>query len=290
LGQRILIVDDERVLRIVVKQMLIHCGRGYVVDGACDGHEAMTLIRSAEYDLVIADILMPVMDGVELLRMLRKERPGLPVVMVTAVGDEGFILNCFANGAWDYLMKPLDVRYLRTTIRRALVASATMDSLPQDMYVNARDSGTLELTAASDFEYVHRFRRFTEVLLRAKLPSAVREDIRMAIEEIGKNAIEWGNRHERCKRVRLAYCLETDRITFRIEDEGDGFCRATIPDPSLDPLGHVAQREKEGKRPGGYGIHIISSVMDQVRYNDKGNAVVMTKFLTGPGRNGAMPN
>jgi serine/threonine-protein kinase RsbW len=107
----------------------------------------------------------------------------------------------------------------------------------------------------------------------------VREDVRLAVEELGRNAVEWGNKFDHHKRVRLSYRLFDDRIVFRIEDEGEGFLPEAVPDPSIDPIAHVERRAREGKRHGGFGIHIVKSMMDAVEYNEKGNVVEMTKYF-----------
>jgi CheY-like chemotaxis protein/anti-sigma regulatory factor (Ser/Thr protein kinase) len=279
-SRRVLTVDDEASLRLVIRATLLAGKAGYSVDEAADGLEALENVRTNSYDLLLADILMPRMDGIELLGVLRKEYPALPVVVLTAVGDGQCILSCLAEGAWDYVLKPFDSGQLRAAVRRALVASERLEHKPGDFKVTSSASGQLELTAASKLEYVHRFRRFTEILLRARLSPTLREDIRLAVEEIGLNAVEWGNRNERGKRVHLSYQPHEDRITFRVEDEGSGFLPDSLPDPSVDPVAHIEQRRREGKRAGGFGIHVVRKLMDEVRFSPKGNAVVMTKHLS----------
>jgi anti-sigma regulatory factor (Ser/Thr protein kinase) len=106
-----------------------------------------------------------------------------------------------------------------------------------------------------------------------------KEAIRLAIDEIGTNAVEWGNRGDRSKKIRISYCLFDDRIVFKVEDEGDGFDPDALGDPSVDPLAHIMARMQSGKRAGGYGVFLTKNVMDEVIYSDKGNVVLMTKYL-----------
>jgi anti-sigma regulatory factor (Ser/Thr protein kinase) len=70
-----------------------------------------------------------------------------------------------------------------------------------------------------------------------------------------------------------------DRVTFRIEDEGDGFDHSGLADPSLDPVRHISERRATGKRMGGWGVFLTRKMMDEVTYNPKGNIVFLTKFL-----------
>jgi CheY-like chemotaxis protein/anti-sigma regulatory factor (Ser/Thr protein kinase) len=276
---RVLVTDDEPGVRLVLQDMLRTAETAYEVDQAADGVEALEKLKGADYSVLLADIVMPRMDGMALLDAVHSERPELPVIMITAVRDEESILRCLAKGAWDYILKPFDLRQVRAAVRRACAVGKHLGERPGDIEVVTGGPGCLELTAASEVEYLHRFRKFTEVLLGTRLSSSEREDIRLAVEELGRNAIEWGNRYEHAKRVRLAFCLYEDRICFEIEDEGEGFIPDSLPDPSVDPIGHIDRRRREGKRPGGYGIHIVRKIMDEVEFSEKGNAVVLTKYL-----------
>ena len=99
------------------------------------------------------------------------------------------------------------------------------------------------------------------------------------MDELGQNAVEWGNRNDRKKQIHLSYCVFNDRIVFKVEDEGEGFDPGTLRDPSIDPLKHIMERMKEGKRAGGYGVFISKKLMDDVIYSESGNTVLMTKFF-----------
>ena len=103
--------------------------------------------------------------------------------------------------------------------------------------------------------------------------------VRIILEEGGRNAIEWGNRFNAEKAFRISYRHFNDRVVLKFEDEGEGFDPTARVDPTADPE-HLAKREAAGKRPGGYGIHMLHALMDKVAYSEKGNVVVMTKYLT----------
>ena len=279
MASNVLVVDDEPNVRAVLRDILLVGDSDYDVEEAVDGRDALEKARAATFGTVLADIMMPRMNGVELLRALQKEQPHLPVIIITAVRDREDILECLALGAWDYILKPFDIHQVRSATRRALAVAEHLVSSPDDIEIVSSGPDRLELTAASEVEYLHRFRKFTEVLLRTQLSTPEREDIRLAVEELGRNAIEWGNRYDRDKRVRLSFSTLPDRIVFRIEDEGEGFIHRDLRDPSKDPLRHMNLRREEDKRPGGYGIFIVRKIMDEVEFNEAGNVVVMTKRL-----------
>ena len=112
------------------------------------------------------------------------------------------------------------------------------------------------------------------------MPEPAASEVRLALEELGRNAIEWGNHNDRSKRVTFGCRILPGKVIVYIEDQGDGFDPAAVPDPSNDPLGHIERRRASGKRMGGYGVHLIRHLMDKVVYNAKGNRVVAIKYLT----------
>jgi serine/threonine-protein kinase RsbW len=112
------------------------------------------------------------------------------------------------------------------------------------------------------------------------MPEPAASEVRLALEELGRNAIEWGNRNDKSKRVTFGCRILPGKVIVYIEDEGTGFDPVAVPDPSQDPLGHIDQRRSSGKRMGGYGIHLIRHLMDKVVYNARGNRVVAIKYLT----------
>ena len=140
--------------------------------------------------------------------------------------------------------------------------------------------GWVELTAPSEFEYLSRLQRFTNLLFEGRLPEEECEDLRMSMEEIVRNAIALGNRLDPDKQLKISYCVFNDRVVLKFEDEGEGFHPEQVPDPSGDPGGIIEKREKQGKRPGGFGVFLINNIMDEVVYSEKGNVVLTTKFFS----------
>jgi two-component system, response regulator PdtaR len=121
---RILIAEDETIIRMDLRQLLEW--NGFEVAGeARDGAEAIALARECEPDLVLLDIRMPVVDGVECARRIYAERP-VPIVMVTAHGDRGLVERALAAGAFGYLTKPFREADLIPAIRAALIRHAEL--------------------------------------------------------------------------------------------------------------------------------------------------------------------
>src|SRR5689334_15017306 len=103
---RVLVVDDEASARSGLEKLLRQ--EGYAVDAAADGPSALELASERPPDVVVTDLKMPKMDGVELLKKLREQDPDLPVIVVTAFGDVASAVNAMRAGAEDYLTKPVD--------------------------------------------------------------------------------------------------------------------------------------------------------------------------------------
>lgn len=279
-SKTILVVDDEPNIRKLISNILKKNAE-YVVDSAEDGRAALDWLAARDYvcDMIITDMQMPRVNGEELIREVLGMRPEMPMLVLTAHKNDQNVLRCLELGAVEYLTKPISVEKVLQTVRRVFDRHARFKGAGEQMKVNSSLQGWVELTAPTDFEYVERFRKFTGLLGSVPLSDEEREDIRVAIDEIGQNAVEWGNRHDRGKHIHLSYCVFNDRIVFKVEDEGEGFTPATLRDPSVDPLAHIMERMKEGKRAGGYGVFITRKLMDDILYSESGNAVLMTKFF-----------
>jgi DNA-binding NtrC family response regulator len=116
--RRILVVDDDQSLRWVTQAQLQQSG--YQVDAAANGTEALDHIRDAPPDLVITDLMMPGMSGVELLRNIRADYPEIIVILVTAFGTVENAVAAMKAGAYDYITKPVNMEELRLVVGRGL--------------------------------------------------------------------------------------------------------------------------------------------------------------------------
>ena len=131
-GRRILLVDDEPDLRDAVRVYLeMH---GYSVLQAADGQEAVEKVRTTLPDLVVLDVMMPVMDGIATLQQLRT-LSAVPVIMLTVKGDEDDKVRALRLGADDYVTKPFSQRELLARIESVLRRAAQPAVLPQDTIV-----------------------------------------------------------------------------------------------------------------------------------------------------------
>jgi len=117
---KILIIEDEPAIRRVLNKILSEENNTYQVEEAEDGLIGTEKIRDEDYDLVLCDIKMPRMDGIEVLEAIKKIKPEIPVVMISGHGELDTAVNAMKMGAFDYISKPPDLNRLLNTVRNAL--------------------------------------------------------------------------------------------------------------------------------------------------------------------------
>jgi DNA-binding NtrC family response regulator len=115
----ILIVDDEPDILVVLGEYL--SSEGFKVLTAKDGKQALEKLKQYPVDLILLDIAMPEMNGIDTLREAKKIKPDLPAIMITAYRDAEKVVEAFRLGAYDCIFKPFDLKYLRKAIMAKLV-------------------------------------------------------------------------------------------------------------------------------------------------------------------------
>ena len=114
---RILIIDDERAIRNALREILEY--ENYLVDDAEDGPSGIELVSKENYDVILCDIKMPKMDGIEVLESIQKTTDA-PVVMISGHGTIETAVEAIRKGAYDFIAKPLDLNRLLITLRNAM--------------------------------------------------------------------------------------------------------------------------------------------------------------------------
>jgi DNA-binding NtrC family response regulator len=118
MSARILVVDDEE---IVIKSCLrILAGNDYQIETASDGHEALRRVRDNSYDIMILDIMMPNVGGIEVLRQVKETHPDMDVIMITGLSEVDTAVQAMKLGAFDYISKPFEPDEIKLVVQRAL--------------------------------------------------------------------------------------------------------------------------------------------------------------------------
>lgn len=155
--QRVLLIDDERNIRMVVSQCLSLSG--FEVVSAVNGYEGLSELGQQPYDLVLLDMMMPGIDGLETLRRIRESQPHLPVIMITAHGTIENAVESMKLGAVDYLRKPFTPEEIRDTCEDVLGRAQVV--------VNSGSDAEDYLRAAKDAIIKRDFDRAHEYLSKA---------------------------------------------------------------------------------------------------------------------------
>lgn len=277
---RLLVVDDEEHLRDVLRTLL-ETG-GHSVATARDGVEALEQLDREQFDLMVLDVWMPRMTGVEVLAQL-KSRPQAPrVIMLTADDTPETILRALREQAYQYLSKPFKPEALLEAVRVALGAAPA--ALPIEV-LSARPNW-VELLVPCQLEVADRIQGFL-MRLKADLEEEVRESVGMAFRELLLNAIEWGGQLDPNRKVRIAYLRTQRLLLYRIADPGAGFRfnqleHSALANPPGEPIQHLRVREEMGLRAGGFGILMTRAMVDELLYNEAHNEVVFIKYLDEP--------
>ena len=117
---KILIIEDEESIRRVLNKILKEENPSYEIFQANDGVSGFEMIKKEDFDLVLCDIKMPKMDGIEVLQLVKKIKPDIPIVMISGHGDLETAVSTMRYGAYDYISKPPDLNRLLNTVRNAL--------------------------------------------------------------------------------------------------------------------------------------------------------------------------
>ena len=125
---KILIVEDEDAIRRVLKKVLIEESPKYIIDEAINGDQAISLIKTNNYDLVLCDIKMPKKDGIDVLKFTIQFDATLPVIMISGHGNLKTAVDAMRLGAFDYIEKPPDLNTLLSTVRSSLNAKSVKKS------------------------------------------------------------------------------------------------------------------------------------------------------------------
>ncbi len=292
----LIVADDNPADLKLVREALAEAVFDADIIEARDGQEALDQVRQvARADLVLTDLKMPRLDGLALVEAVRRERPDLPVVLMTAFGSEAIAVESLRRGASSYVPKQEIGRSLARTLaqvldvsraarhdellRRHLVESVMTHRLPNDVTL----VGPLVQTLGSacrrmlDLDETEQFRlsiALHEALTNAifhgnlELSSALRRDDegsdafhRLAADRSASSP--WSRRH-----VTVTTRLCRDEAQVTVCDEGPGYDVALLPDPR-DPA--------RVETVGGRGLFLIRLFMDEVRHNDRGNEITLIR-------------
>ncbi|MEK6303236.1 MAG: response regulator [Acidobacteriota bacterium] len=272
----LLLAEDDAASRKVYRALLE--SEGYTVVDVGDGDAALEVLKSQTVDLLVTDVMMPGLGGIELLERARKLHPDLRAIVITGSGTAEVALGALLNGACDFLTKPFHLKELAETVHDALSRN-----IEAEIEVISDKPDWIELRVPCDLAAVEPIQRFM-AQLHDNLPKDTREAISQVFREMLNNAIEHGGKLDRSKKVDVKYIRLKRAILYSIRDPGEGFKigeieHAAVANPDDNPFRHMQVRQEKGLRPGGFGILLASQVIDELIYNERHNELMFVKYL-----------
>jgi two-component system, OmpR family, response regulator len=248
------------------------------IQDAYDGQEALERIRALPVDVVLAGQGRNGFDGLKLLRQVRSIRPETKVIL-SGERDPARVIRAIRQRAYCYFHQPLARGGLADMVQQALEAGPWQDDI---RVVSARPEW-ITLDVRCKIDAADRTTHFFREIL-GTLAEHTADDVCGAFRELLMNAIEHGGKSDPRKRVRASLLRTARAIIVHIHDPGTGFDldflpHAAISNPEGDPTRHVEVRAESGKRPGGFGILLTRNMVDELLYNERGNAVLFIKYL-----------
>lgn len=273
---RILVVDDDPQVFESIQSAL--AGEGHALECALDAARGLARLQQEPADLVIADLIMPGMNGVQFLKEMRRHHPELKCVILAEQGISAELLAAVREQVCDLLTKPFAPKDLQSAVRKALVACPVASV----EVISARPEW-VEMRVPCDLATVPALETLLEQV-EGDLSPSTRESILAAFDEMIKNAMEYGCKLNPREQVEVSYVRFKRAILFRIKDPGDGFDparleHAAIGNPGSEPLRHVLVRQEKGMRGGGFGILLTKQLVDELVYNERHNELMFIKYL-----------
>jgi anti-sigma regulatory factor (Ser/Thr protein kinase)/CheY-like chemotaxis protein len=248
---------------------------------AANNAEALQLAKDAPYDLIITGECTTGKEDIEMLRRLRMVRPHTRLIILAEEFIPGDVLAAIRERAFSYFSRPFSTERLAEMIRIAMTEPFWDDGIE----VLSGTPNWVRLCVRCDLATANRLLQFYREA--SDLPDAETEEVATAFREILVNAMEHGGKFDPSQHVEVSYVRTRRMVLCRVKDPGEGFSleelqHSAIANPEEDPFKHMETREAQGKRPGGFGILMATKLVDDLIYNEKGNEVLLVKYLDKP--------
>jgi CheY-like chemotaxis protein len=288
----VLVVDDSAVDRRLAGGLLSKTA-DLQVEYAADGVEALARLDAGPVQVVVTDMVMPGMNGLELVRAILEKFPALPVILMTGKGSEDTAVKALQAGAAHYVPKSALHHQLVPTVESVLAVA--QEKRLQQRLLSCLSRSEFAFSLDNDPELIPAFIGYVQNVLTNSglVDQGASIRVSIALEEALRNAMFHGNLeissaqrdgdpeiYQRIlttrlvsdpyqqRRLSITVRIETERATFVIRDDGPGFDPTKLPDPT-DP--------ENLEKVSGRGLLLMKTFMDEVAYNSTGNQVTLVK-------------
>lgn len=250
----------------------------WTLEFVADNVAALAAIEAQPFDLVLTGKRTSGNADVQLLRKIRNLRPHTRMIILTDQSTPADVIASMREGAFSYFSKPHSMESFAGMLRMAEEDPCWDDGIE----IMTATPEWIRLAARCDTKTADRLLQFLHEI--ADLPDSERDDVAVAFREMLLNAMEYGAGFDPKQYVEISYLRARHMVLCRVKDPGKGFSldeihHAAVANPPDDPLRHQAYRDAKGMRAGGFGVLLARSLVDEVIYNEKGNEVLLIKYL-----------
>ncbi len=276
LPKSILAVDDDPDVVSFLHRMLPQ----WYVEIESRGERALLYLRMKRHGVVLVCLDAPGVDGFDFVRRLRRMRPEAKVIVTTAASTPADVIESIKAHAFAHFSKPFDEQALAQMIIQAVDTPAWTDGIE----ILSASPQWIELRVRCKRVTADRLVQFLGEM-KLDLPVEERERIETAFREMLVNAMEYGAQFDPEQTVDVSYIRTERSLVYCIGDPGSGFSldqlpHAAISNPDDAPSRHLLYREEHGMRAGGFGILFAKKLVDELVYNERGNKVLLIKYLS----------
>jgi DNA-binding NarL/FixJ family response regulator len=271
-----LVVDADPEINALLSSLLDP--GSWAVQHAPDNLGAFALARKKAFDLIVTSAKTSGREDIELLRRIRMTRPHTRLIILAGESTPADVITSMRERAFSYFSQPFSLDALAAMIRIATEGPSWDDGIE----VISATPEWIQIQARCDLKTADRLVQFLNEI--ADLPEPEKNQVAMAFREMLLNAIEHGGQLDPSKYVDIEYVRARHMVTCRISDPGPGFTldeipHAAIANPDDEPIRHLAVREEQGMRPGGFGVLLAQKLVDELIYGQYGNEVLLVKYL-----------
>jgi anti-sigma regulatory factor (Ser/Thr protein kinase)/CheY-like chemotaxis protein len=247
-----------------------------------DNESALSLVHERSFDLIITAETTSAKADIALLRKIRRIRPHSRMIILTSDSTPADVVSALREHAFSFFSTPYSLDALAQVIRIAMEGPCWDDGIE----VLSATPAWVRLVARCDLSTAERVMQFFHEMI--DLPEDEKNEVALAFREMLLNAIRHGGQFDSSQYVEISYVRARHMVECRVKDPGQGFSlselyHAAVSNPDDDPTRHLHYREASGLPAGGYGILLSQHLVDELIYNEKGNEVLLVKYIPDSG-------
>jgi anti-sigma regulatory factor (Ser/Thr protein kinase)/CheY-like chemotaxis protein len=276
---RLLVVDSDALLPDSLLKELKASLSETLISTVTSREQALELMAISSYEAAVVEIHSASPEDISFLQKIKLLCANISIIVLAHNNDSKLALQLFSLQIFAFMQKPPNDMQLIELIKAAIETATEGDGLK----IISASPSWVEVVIPAHLNYIGRLSSFWQSFMEEMCE---KELLRMlyAFRELIHNAIEHGSRFSPLKKAIIRYIKSKKAIVFYIEDEGEGFSLDCLPHAAISnkksaPLEILQYRKQIGMRPGGLGISTVLTIADELIYNQRGNAVMMLKYL-----------